>query len=67
MTVVLAFALLIAGVYLLSSTTQARQNAQFQVLPNFADSRYKEIYLAGGAFGESKLILTGCWAWSTLT
>lgn len=50
MTVVLAFALLIAGVYLLSSTTQARQNAQFQVLPNFADSRYKEIYLAGGCF-----------------
>lgn len=44
-TVIVLFALLLAGVYM-----TAFGSAQAQVAPNFANSRYKEIYLAGGCF-----------------
>ena len=48
---VVLFALLIVGVYMVSTkSTQAEPVLPAQILPNFRDSRYKEIYLAGGCF-----------------
>lgn len=49
--VIILCAVMIVGVYMASTgSTQAEPSISTRVLPNFSDSRYKEIYLAGGCF-----------------
>jgi len=48
---IVLFAVLIAGIYMVpTKNTKAEPVLPDRVLPNFADSRYKELYLAGGCF-----------------
>ncbi len=47
---IVLFAVLIVGVYMASTGSIEAQQSSTPVQPNFAASRYKEIYLAGGCF-----------------